>query len=155
MTSHWRHGVSNYGQLHCLFKHSFRYTSNKISLLCATGLLVLLTRFKGNPLVLDGFHSQRTSNAENVFMSWCGYGFPWCHYSDVIVSAMASQTTGVAIVCPTVCSGVDQRKHQSSVTLKGIHRSSVDSPQKGPVTPKMFPFDDVIMDRRATRNISI
>ena len=27
----------------------------------------------------------------------------------------------------------------------GIHRCSVNSPQKGPVTRKMFPFDDVIM----------
>ena len=29
--------------------------------------------------------------------------------------------------------------------LRGIHRSPVNSPQKGPVTRKMFPFDDVIM----------
>ena len=45
-------------------------------------------------------------------------------------------------------SGVDQRKHQSSVSLvvmKRIHRWPVDSPHKGPVTRKMFPFDDVIM----------
>ena len=27
----------------------------------------------------------------------------------------------------------------------GIHRGPVNSPQKGPVTQKMFPFDDVIM----------
>ena len=29
--------------------------------------------------------------------------------------------------------------------VKGIHRWPVDSPQKGPVTWKMFPLDDVIM----------
>ena len=29
--------------------------------------------------------------------------------------------------------------------MRGIHRWSVDSPHKGPVTRKMFPFDDVIM----------
>ena len=42
----------------------------------------------------------------------------------------------------------DQRKHQSSASLafvKGIHRWPVNSPLKGPVTRKMFPFDDVIM----------
>ena len=39
------------------------------------------------------------------------------HYSDVIMSAMASQITGVMIVYSTVCSGADQRKHQSSVSL--------------------------------------
>ena len=38
-------------------------------------------------------------------------------YSDVIVSKMASQITGVAIVYSTVCSCVDQRKHQSSAWL--------------------------------------
>ena len=43
----------------------------------------------------------------------------------------------------------DQRKHQISASLafvRGIHRSPVDSPHKGPVTLKMFPFDDVIMN---------
>ena len=47
------------------------------------------------------------------------------HYSDGIMSAMASQITSVSIVCPTVCSGADQRKLQSSASLafvKGIHR---------------------------------
>ena len=29
--------------------------------------------------------------------------------------------------------------------VRGIHRSPVNSPHKGPVTRKMFPFDDVIM----------
>ena len=39
------------------------------------------------------------------------------HYSDVIMSAMASQITGVLILYSTVCSGVDQRKHQSFASL--------------------------------------
>ena len=30
-----------------------------------------------------------------------------CHYSDVMMSAMASEITGVSIVCSTVCSGTD------------------------------------------------
>ena len=50
--------------------------------------------------------------------------------------------------CLLVCSGADQRKHQSSASLafvRGIHRSPVNSAHKGPVTRKMFPFDDVIM----------
>ena len=70
------------------------------------------------------------------------------HYSDVIMSTMASQITGVSIVSSTVVSGADQRKHQSSASLAfvwGIHRWPVNSPHKGPVTRKMFPFDDVIM----------
>ena len=70
------------------------------------------------------------------------------HYIDVIMSAMASQITGVSIIYSNVCSGADQRKHQSSASLafvRGIHRWPVNSPHKGPVTRKMFSFDDVIM----------
>ena len=40
------------------------------------------------------------------------------------------------------------KKTSSSTSLafmRGIHRSPVNSPHKGPVTRKMFPFDDVIM----------
>ena len=59
------------------------------------------------------------------------------------MSGMASQITSIMIVY-----AADQRKHQSSTSLAfvtGIHRSPVYSPHKGPVTWKMFPFDDVIM----------
>ena len=47
------------------------------------------------------------------------------HYSDVTMSAMASQITGVSIVCSTICSGANQREHQSSASLafaRGINR---------------------------------
>ena len=64
------------------------------------------------------------------------------------MSEMASKIPSVSIVYSTVCSGADQRKHQSSVSLvfvRGIHLWPVNSPHKGPVTRKMFPFDDVII----------
>ena len=70
------------------------------------------------------------------------------HHSDAIMGTMASQITSVSIVYLTVCSCPDQRKHQSSTSLafvRGIHRWLVNSPHKGPVTWKMFPFDDVNM----------
>ena len=66
-----------------------------------------------------------------------------------MMGAMASQITGISIVCSTVCSDADQRKHQSSASLafvRGIHRWPVNFPHKRPVTRKMFPFDDVIMN---------
>ena len=69
-------------------------------------------------------------------------------YHDVIMSAMASQIVSLTIVYSTVYSGTDQRKHQSSALLAfvwRIHRWTVTSPHKGPITRKMFPFDDVIM----------
>ena len=73
---------------------------------------------------------------------------PVTQYNDVIMGAMASQITSLAIVYSTSYSGADQRKHQSSAWLafkRGIHRWPVNSPHKWPVTRIMFPFDDVIM----------
>ena len=64
------------------------------------------------------------------------------------MSMMASQITSLTIVYSTVYSGADQRKHQSSASLafvREIHRWLVNSPHKGPVTQKLFPFDDVII----------
>ena len=70
------------------------------------------------------------------------------HYNDVIMSAMASQITSLTSVYSTVYSGADQRKYQNSASLafvRRIHRWPVNSPHKGPVTPKMIPVDVVIM----------
>ena len=63
------------------------------------------------------------------------------HYNDVILSAMASQITGVSSVCST-------RKHQNSASLafvRGIHWWPVNSPHKSLVTRKTFSLSDVIM----------
>ena len=71
------------------------------------------------------------------------------HYGDVRMGAIASQITSLTIVYSIVYSDADQRKHQSSASLafvRGIHRGPVNSPHKWPVTRKMFPFDDVIMN---------
>ena len=72
------------------------------------------------------------------------------HHSDVIMSTMASQITSPTIVNSTVCSGADERTHISSASLafvRGIHQWPVNSLHKGPVTRKIFPFDDIIMLR--------
>ena len=65
------------------------------------------------------------------------------------MSTIASQITSLTIVYSTIYSGADQSKHQSSASLAfvwEIHRGPVNSPHKWPVTRKMFPFDDVIME---------
>ena len=70
------------------------------------------------------------------------------HYSDVIMSAMVCQVIGVSIVCSTVSSRAEQRKHQSPTPLafvRGIHRWPANSQHKGPLTQKVIPFDDVII----------
>ena len=76
------------------------------------------------------------------------------HYCDVIMGRVASQITSLTIVYTIVYSDADHSKHQNSVSLVfvlRIHRGPVNSPHKWPVTRKMLPFDDVIMnpsDRR-------
>ena len=84
------------------------------------------------------------------WMDW----MDWCseleHYDDVIMGEIASQITSLTIVYSAVYSGSDQSKHQSSASLAfvwGIHRGPVNSPHKWPVTRKMFPFDDVTMNK--------
>ena len=55
--------------------------------------------------------------------------------------AMASQITSLTSVYSTVYSGADERKHQSSASLaymRGIHRWSVNSPHKGPITRNLI-----------------
>ena len=65
------------------------------------------------------------------------------------MGSMAFQITSLSIVYSVVYSGADQRKHQGSGSLdfvRGINWGLVNSPHKGPVMRKMFPFDDVIMN---------
>ena len=65
------------------------------------------------------------------------------------MDAISSQITSIIIVYSTVYSDTDQRKHQSFASLaflRGIHRGPVNSPHKWPVTRKVFPFDDVIVE---------
>ena len=64
--------------------------------------------------------------------------FEWPeHYSNVIMSVIASQIISLTIVYWIVYSGADQRKHQSSASLafvRGIHWWPVNPPHKGPVS---------------------
>ena len=69
------------------------------------------------------------------------------------MSAIASQITSLTIVYSTVYPGAFQSKHQSSASLAfvwGIHRGPVNSPHKWPVTRKVFPFDNVIMNHHTS-----
>ena len=92
-----------------------------------------------NYLVENGQDTRNWNKSDSYLIS---------HYTDVIMGTIASQITSVSIAYLTVSTGADQRKHQSSASLafvRGIHREPVNSPHKWPVTRKMFPFDDVIM----------
>ena len=101
--------------------------------------------FQGNAKAMTSIVYSTT-----VMDGWQSMHFSYfsLHYDNAIMGAMASQITSLTIVYSTVYSGADQRKHQSSTSLafvQGIHLWPVNSPHKGPVTRKMFPFDDVIM----------
>ena len=65
------------------------------------------------------------------------------------MGAIASQITNLPIVYSIVYSDADQIKHQSSESLsfaREIHRVPVNSPHKWPLTRKMFPLDDIIIE---------
>ena len=69
------------------------------------------------------------------------------HYSDVIMSTMASQITSLTIVSSTVYSGAYQRKYLSCASLDFVWNSPVtgEFPAQMASNAEMFPFDDVIM----------
>ena len=73
------------------------------------------------------------------------------HYNDVTMTTMASQITSLTVVYSTVYSDADKKK-TSKLRVTGLcvgnSPGAVNSPHKGPVTRKMFPFDDVIMHTR-------
>ena len=67
------------------------------------------------------------------------------------MNEMASQITSLTNVYSSIYSDADQRKHQNYMTLalmRGIQQWAVNSPHKGLVTWKMFPFDDIIMKNK-------
>ena len=107
-------------------------------------------------LILRKNHQRSTSLGHYWGQSTSGlWDFLTQHYGDVIMGAIASQITSLAIVYSTVYSDADQRKHQSSASLAfvwGIHRLPVNSSHKWPVTRKMF--DDVIITRRKMYSMS-
>ena len=61
------------------------------------------------------------------------------------MDAIASQITSLTIVYSTVYSDADQSS-MSLAFVRGINRAPLNSLHKWPVTWKMFPFDDVIME---------
>ena len=66
----------------------------------------------------------------NVISHWLGPYTNWSlqysgecfHYTDVIMTTMASQITSLTVVYSTVYSDADQRKHQSSTSLAFVWR---------------------------------
>ena len=132
-------------------------TNLRLQCFCIIHLIVIKTEWvpinflAWKWLYLDNSFSKEKVfvHGNNITIHFILFKYHWVFsYSDIIMNVMVSQITSVSIVYSTICSGADQRKHQSSMSLafvRGIHRWPVNSPHKWPVTREMFPFDDVIM----------
>ena len=71
----------------------------------------------------------------------CEFQLTHWHYSDVIMTTIASLITSLAVVYSAVYSDADQRKHQSSASLAfvwGIHRDRWIPRTKGQLRGKCF-----------------
>ena len=126
-------GITRYSLLYNNFR-SMHAGNNEYIQTALYGFLLLWTIIQ----------TERWSHSSHWYMTEIGN----IHYNDVIMSAMASQITSLAIGYSSVYSGEGQRKHRSSASLafvRGIQQWPLNSPHKGPVTRKMFPFDDVVM----------
>ena len=86
---------------------------------------------------------------KTLTMPWCmEEGCTLSHYNDVMMGGMASHIASLTIVYSTVYSRRRSTKtSELHVTGLCVRNSPVtgEFPHKGPVTRKMFPFDDVIM----------
>ena len=115
-----------------------------------------LRRYRGHydVIVMYTIHMQQFNhtwdNKNASFQSYlCGKG---C-YNVISLQWRHNGCDGVSNHQPHGCLSIvywdaDQREHESSVPLAfvwGIHRLPVNSPHKWPVTRKIFPSDDVIL----------
>ena len=139
---------------------------NSKALLCPviTTAMSYVFALSATSLHRDGTGSWKSFNGRHAYPWWVhdiavnGMAKQWARSSTAMVLVSSLQwrhnergcvSNHRRLVCLlNVCSGADQRKHQSSASLAfvgGIHRCPVDPPRKMPVTRNMFPFDDAIM----------
>ena len=103
-------------------------------------------------------HTHRAKNAESVSMQWRHYGSLPCRLYHTCIPLRWSHNgcDGVSNHQPHGCllNLLFRRRSKKTSKLRvtglcvwGIHRWPVNSLHKGPVTWKMFPFDDVIIHK--------
>ena len=157
--SQWRHNerdtFSNNRRFDCLLNCWFRRTSKKTSKLRVTGLCVgnspvnssqerpvMRKLFPFDDVIMQtilhkNIHLVIVKNKEkaSIRRTMSTRNIP----ITVTSYAMVTQITGDSIVCSTVCSGTNQRKHRSWYLWGEStgHRWTSDQ--------EMFPFDNVIM----------
>ena len=83
------------------------------------------------------------------------------HCSDVIMGTVATQITSQPasrlFSQPFIQAQIKENTKvpRNWPFVRGIHRWPVNSPHKGPVTRKLFPFDDVIMGTFSKREMHL
>ena len=110
---------------------------------------VIACQIANNSTLCTTFHFRLTATLYFSLTAKTSLYWPFAtHINDVIMGTIASQITSLTIVHSIIYSDGDQGKHQSasSLAFRGIHRGPVNFPHKWPVTRKLFPFDDVIME---------
>ena len=136
----------------CFYCYNLKIKTNNTKIMIRTSVCYLIITWKSTiifgwtwHLFADNCVRSHINTSLICLCSLCQV----THYRDVIMIAMASQITSLTIVYSNVYLGADQRKYQSSMPLifvRGFHRWLVNSPHKGPVSQKLLPFDDVIVN---------
>ena len=129
----WTSGWSNAGDLrrNRAHYHSYAHRGLVTSFRCQhrTGLKLPSGILTG-PQVMAGFLAAQSHNLDQCWLvicevQWQSPAGNFIHYSDVIMSAMESQITSLAIVYSTAYSGADKKNHQSPASpdfVREIHR---------------------------------
>ena len=103
----------------------------------------IFTRVRVVNILICAFTSLVTSNTH-----WYCH-LTMHHYSDIIMSTMASQITSLVIVYSTVYSGAKIKESIKALRhwplCREFYHWPVISPHKWPVTWKLFPFYDIVM----------
>ena len=144
-----------------VYLNLFTITANPYEHICQILYILYVTLFRSFLSIPPCNHDRDIFVCTNVpyslnkysLLMWGQRQFPLKHTTKKQVlkathkEGVKSQITGVSTVYSIVCSGADQRLHQSSASLafvRGIHRWPANSYRIGSVTAKMFPIDDVI-----------
>ena len=139
----------------CIYWHSCQFSHYKNVSTSKTWIIHLYGMLQSVVMVCITQHRNHLSTLWNLYISHilhCNDSIEMLfqctsdHYRYIIMGVVASQITSLTIVYSTVYWGADQRKHQSSASLAFVRVMwPVNSPHKWPITPNMFPFDDVII----------
>ena len=111
-----------------------KMSSAKYPSFCSGRSVLTQTQFRGLTSLLDATCILQLDELTSIIQIINRSRMPeveLLHNKYVIMSTMVFQITGVSIVCSTVCSGADRRKHQSSTSLAFVRENPAVAFTKG------------------------